>query len=82
MSRGGWDEERTPEVDERPSVGRASGGIEDAVADDPREPDRGLGRASMLRDRMRDERPVVWRDRPVPLTSPHPEKAALPLRRS
>jgi hypothetical protein len=65
MSRGGWDDERTPDLEPPPRAGRAAGGSE-GVRDDP---DRAARHATSEPTRGGHERPVIWRDRPISLSA-------------
>jgi hypothetical protein len=67
MSRG-WDDERTPEPEERPAVGRASGAGEEPVVRRPGHPDRTGGTHSLPHERGHDYRAVIWRDRAIELS--------------
>ncbi len=68
MSRG-WDDERAPELEERPAVGRASGAGEEPVARRPGSPDRSGGTQTPPPERDHDHRALIWRDRAIDLSA-------------
>src|SRR4051794_36381283 len=68
MSRG-WDDDRTPDVEQAPAVSRGSNGA-DATAHRPRaeEPRVATPSTTILARDPERARPIIWRDRTVTLS--------------